>query len=166
MRFITEIDNQTYEIERLSENRLRVNGEELQFDVRQGSRPEHVSLIIAGRSYQIWMESGNGILRVHVGGFDFDVRVEDERVHRVRQLAAHEATTREMGQVSAPMPGLVVKILVEPGQAVQKGQGVAIVEAMKMENEIRAPIAGVVKEIRMQERQAVEKGEILAVIGE
>jgi biotin carboxyl carrier protein len=54
--------------------------------------------------------------------------------------------------------------LVEPGQSVQKGQGILIVEAMKMENEIRAPMAGVVKEIKVQPRQAVEKGEILAVI--
>ena len=63
------------------------------------------------------------------------------------------------------MPGLVVKLLVEPGQMVKKGDGVIIVEAMKMENEIRAPFAGEIKEINVSERQAVDKGDTLIVMG-
>lgn len=164
MKFIAEIDDQTYEIEWLDENRLRVNGEVIQIDVRRGSRPEHLSLISDGRSHQIWLEAANGATRVHVGGFDYSVRVEDERVHRLRELAAHETASHDVGQIAAPMPGLVVKLLVEPGQAVQKGQGVLIVEAMKMENEIRIPITGTIKEIRVKRRQAVEKGETLVMI--
>ncbi len=164
MTYIAQIDDQNFEII-LSENgQVTVNGEKVQCDVQRGSRAEHFSLIIEGRSHQIWLEPINGALRVHVGGFDFNVRVEDERLHRLRQIAVHETSSHEKGQIIAPMPGLVVKILVEPGQQIQKGQGIIIVEAMKMENEIRAPISGVVKEVKVQSRQAVEKGEILAVI--
>ena len=164
MSYIAQIDDQSFEVV-LSENgQVTVNGERVHCDVQRGSRPEHFSLIIEGRSHQIWMEPVNGEMRIHIGGFDFSVRVVDERVHRLHQLAAHETSSREKGQIAAPMPGLVVKLLIEPGQPVQKGQGVLIVEAMKMENEIRAPISGVVKEIKVQSRQAVEKGEILAVI--
>jgi len=166
MTYIAQIDDQSFEVV-LSENgQVTVNGEKVHCDVQRGSRSEHFSLIIEGRSHQVWMEPVNGEVRVHIGGFDFNVRVEDERVHRLRRLAAHDAHSREKGQIAAPMPGLVVKILVEPGQPVQKGQGILIVEAMKMENEIRAPMAGVVKEIKVQLQQAVEKGEILAVIGD
>jgi biotin carboxyl carrier protein len=164
MTYVAQIDDQSFDVV-LSENgQVTVNGEKFHCDVQRGSRPEHFSLIIEGRSHQIWMEPINGEMRVHIGGFDFNVRVEDERVHRLRQLAAQEAPSHEKGMIAAPMPGLVVKILIEPGQPVRKGQGILIVEAMKMENEIRAPISGVVKEIKVQLRQAVEKGEILAVI--
>jgi len=165
MTYNAQIDDQSFEIALLENGRLTLNGEEIPCDVRQGSRSEHFSLIIEGRSYQIWMETANGEVRVHIGGFDFNVRVEDERIYRLRQLAAQEAPSREKGQIAAPMPGLVVKILAQAGQPVQKGQGILIVEAMKMENEIRAPISGMVKEVKVQPRQAVEKGEILAVIG-
>jgi pyruvate carboxylase subunit B len=164
MTYIAQIDDQAFEIALWEEGRLTINGEEIRYDLRRGSRPEHVSLIVEGRSHQVWLETTNGELRVHVGGFDFNVRVEDERVHRLRQLAAHEPATHAKGQITAPMPGLVVKILAEVGQPVQKGQGIMIVEAMKMENEIRSPLAGIVQDIRVQMRQAVEKGEILAVI--
>jgi len=164
MKYIAQIDEQSYEIEPLDENRLRVNGEEIRIDVRPGSRPEHLSLITNGRSHQVWLEAANGATRVHVGGYDFNVRVEDERLHRLRQLAAHEVSSHHVGEIGAPMPGLVVKLLVQPGQTIKKGKGVVIVEAMKMENEIRSPISGIVSDIRVKERQAVEKGEILAVI--
>jgi len=165
MTYIAQIDDQTFQVALTENGQVTVNGEKFHCDVQRESRSEHFSLIIEGRSHQIWMEPANGEVRIHVGGFDFNVRVEDERVHRLRQLAAQEAPSREKGQIAAPMPGLVVKILVELGQPVQKGQGILIVEAMKMENEIRAPMAGVVKEIKVQLRQAVEKGEILAIIG-
>ncbi|RJP76690.1 MAG: biotin/lipoyl-binding protein [Candidatus Zixiibacteriota bacterium] len=165
MKYIAEIDNQPLEIEVREDGRVVVAGREIHADIRQGSRPEHFSLILDGRSYQIWMEPVNGTLRVHLAGFDFEVRVEDERAHRLRQLAAPEASAHGAGEIRAPMPGLVVKVLAEAGQEVKKGQGVVIVEAMKMENEIRSPVAGTVKEIRVKQRQAVEKGEVLIVVG-
>jgi len=164
MKYIAAVDDRSFEIILLDERHLRVNGEVLEFDVRRGSGPEHFSLILDGRSYQVWMETVNQSRRVHLSGFDYDIRVEDERTHRLRQLAASKSTSQGAGQIVAPMPGLVVKTLVEPGQSVSKGDGILIVEAMKMENEIRSPLSGTVKEIRVSSRQAVEKGEILAII--
>ncbi|HEX8906928.1 MAG TPA: biotin/lipoyl-containing protein, partial [Longimicrobiaceae bacterium] len=66
--------------------------------------------------------------------------------------------------IAAPMPGLVVKIEVEVGQHVKAGQGVIIVEAMKMENELKAPADGVVAKVLVQERQTVDKGATLIVL--
>ncbi|MFL5381405.1 MAG: biotin/lipoyl-containing protein, partial [Longimicrobiaceae bacterium] len=66
--------------------------------------------------------------------------------------------------VAAPMPGLVLKVEVEVGQAVKAGQGLVIVEAMKMENELKAPADGVVAKVLVQERQTVEKGATLIVL--
>ncbi len=165
LKYIAQIEDQTFRLAILEDGRVQVDDELLEYDVRQGSRPEHLSLVLDGRSYQIWLEQVNHSLRVHLQGFDYDVRVEDERAFRLRQLAAPEISAQTVGQIRAPMPGLVVKVLVEPGQAVKKGQGVVLVEAMKMENEIRSPLAGSVKEIKVAPRQAVEKGEVLVVVG-
>ena len=172
MKYFAWINDQTFEIDLTDEGHLSVDGEVFSFDMHQGSKPEHFSLIINGRSHQVWVEeaepnrgSRSPVLRVHLHGFDYQVGVEDERTHRLRQFSNSATGTYEAGQVLAPMPGMVVKLLVEPGQAVKKGDGVMIVEAMKMENEIRSAVSGQVKEIRVGARQAVEKGEILAVIG-
>ncbi|MFH1861285.1 MAG: biotin/lipoyl-containing protein [bacterium] len=170
-RFFAELDGAPFEILLIDEHTLSVNGERLEIDVRQGAKPEHFSLILDNHSHQVWIEAGESnqknaglLLHVHLHGFDFDVVVEDERIRRLRQFVAQESVEKNVGQVLAPMPGLVVKLLVEVGSPVQKGDGVIIVEAMKMENEIRSPLTGVVKEIRVSERQAVEKGEVLMVI--
>jgi biotin carboxyl carrier protein len=163
MKYIAEIEGRILEII-LDNGRVEIGGQSMPYDVSQGSRPEHYSLILDGKSYQVWMEPEAHAMRVHLAGFDYEVRLEDERAYRLRQLAAPEVASHEAGLIAAPMPGLVVKLLVEPGQTVVKGQGVAIVEAMKMENEIRSPVAGTVKEIKVGQRQAVEKGEVLVVV--
>jgi biotin carboxyl carrier protein len=66
--------------------------------------------------------------------------------------------------VKSPMPGKVVRLLVKSGDEIKTGQGVAVVEAMKMENELRAPRGGTVQEVRVREGQAVEAGETLVSI--
>jgi biotin carboxyl carrier protein len=70
------------------------------------------------------------------------------------------------GTITASMPGRVVKILVEPGDKVQQGQGVLILEAMKMENEIKAPKDGVVSSISVREGESVESGAMMAEISD
>ncbi len=163
--YIAQIEDRFIQIIPIDESTVEVDGEVIQFDLRTGSPPELVSLLLNGRSYQAWVESLNGSMRVHLEGYDFEVKVEEERLYRLRKLTAPEVIAQHLGEVHAPMPGLVVKVLIQAGAMVKKGQGVMIVEAMKMENEIRAPVAGLLKEIRVEPRQAVEKGQILAVIG-
>jgi biotin carboxyl carrier protein len=171
MKYFTEIDGEPFEVELLDDHSLSVNGEVFNFNVQQGNRPENFSLILDGKSHQTWIESiehqrntAAPSLRVHLHGFDYEVICENERSRQLRQFAAAESIRDEEGYLTAPMPGLVLQILVEPGQQVNKGDGIVIVEAMKMENEIRATQAGKIKSIHVKPRQAVEKGEILAVI--
>ncbi|MBT5425262.1 MAG: biotin/lipoyl-binding protein, partial [Bacteroidetes bacterium] len=70
----------------------------------------------------------------------------------------------KIGEIKAPMPGLIVKLLREVGETVQKGQGVIVVEAMKMENEISAPIDGILKKCAVSPGMAVNKGDLLITI--
>jgi biotin carboxyl carrier protein len=172
MKYFAEIDGQTFQIDLGDDGRISVNGKKVPFDAQQGSKPEHFSLLMDGHSHQVWIENaqvnhggGSRKLRVHLEGYDFDVAVDDERSKKLREFNSADAGGQSEGHVIAPMPGLVVKLLVQPGQMVKKGDGVIIVEAMKMENEIRAPFAGEIKEIAAAERQAVDKGDILVIVG-
>jgi pyruvate carboxylase subunit B len=94
-------------------------------------------------------------------GDRWEVEVVDERTRHIRSLAGPGRARSGGGALKAPMPGLVIRVLVEPGQSVEAGQGVVVLEAMKMENELKAPAAGVVRAVRAEVGRAVEKGEVL-----
>ena len=104
----------------------------------------------------------DGVATVRVGGHTHRIRVEEETRYLIRTRGG---TATGGGQVlKAPMPGRVVLIEVAVGQRVRKGDGLVILEAMKMENEFRAAGEGTVKEIRVQPGQAVNPGDVLMVI--
>ncbi|MDH4347769.1 MAG: biotin/lipoyl-binding protein, partial [Gemmatimonadota bacterium] len=87
--------------------------------------------------------------------------VIDERTRHIRSLTGGGVVRGGAGILKSPMPGLVVRVLVSAGQAVQAGQGLVVLEAMKMENELRAQAGGVVAAVQIQAGQAVEKGQVL-----
>ena len=84
----------------------------------------------------------------------------NERARAIRELTGHDGQSGT-SDLRAPMPGLVVKVLVEDGQEVQAGDGLVIVEAMKMENELRAEGDGVVASVRVQPGDTVDRDELL-----
>jgi len=119
-------------------------------------------LLIDGSPTALTMRSsGRGQWSLGVGGDSWEAEVIDERTRHIRSLTA--GTERRRGPVTlrAPMPGLVLRVPVEPGQEVMAGAGLVVLEAMKMENELKAPAAGVVGAIRVQPGEAVEKGQVL-----
>lgn len=102
-----------------------------------------------------------GWWRLTVHGERLEAEAVDERTRHIRSLTSATGASRGAGALAAPMPGLVTRVLVEPGQAVAAGEGVIVLEAMKMENELKAPAAGVVREVAVRAGQAVEKGQAL-----
>ena len=100
--------------------------------------------------YTIWMD-----------GFRYDVEAVDERTRVIRDLTGTSAAATGPAPLKAPMPGLIVRINIESGAEVQAGQGLVVMEAMKMENELRASAAGRVRRVAVAVGQAVEKGELL-----
>lgn len=123
------------------------------------------SLTVDGRSHTLSAKPGDrrGRWQIALGRERFTVDAVDERTRAIREMTGGgEAEAEKV--VVAPMPGMVVKIEVEVGQAVKAGQGVVIVEAMKMENELKAPADGVVAKVLVQERQTVDKGATLIVL--
>lgn len=96
-----------------------------------------------------------------VDGHRFDVEALDERTSAIRELSRHSAGASGPAPLVAPMPGLIVRVNVKVGDAVAQGQGLVVMEAMKMENELRAVAAGTVRAIHATVGNAVEKGTVL-----
>ena len=125
----------------------------------------HALGILAGsRSARCDIEPGKeGALTVRVGGAAHPLELLDERRLRLRR-AGGKFSLEGPQRVDAPMPGKVVRVLVKVGDEVAEGQGLIVVEAMKMENELKSPKAGKVAELHAVEGAAVESGAKLAVV--
>jgi biotin carboxyl carrier protein len=120
-----------------------------------------VSLIVGTRSYRCDIEPGkDGQLNVRVNESTVSLEMLDERKLRLRR-ASGKFTLEGPQRIDAPMPGKVVRVLVKVGDEVQEGQGLVVVEAMKMENELRAGRDGIVAEIHVREGASVDAGALL-----
>mgnify|MGYP001174554470 CR=1 FL=1 len=167
---VTGRDGETHTVgvERAEDGRVHftVGDEAYAYDVRR--LPGQVVHLLTGRggSYDAVIEWAGGEDRlsgeVAVGlkGQVYHFDVIDERKLRMRQ-AVGGGTEATAGNISAAMPGKVVRILVAPGDVVEAGQGMLVLEAMKMENELSATGSGTVKEILVSEGDNVDKGTLL-----
>jgi len=138
---------------------VRLDGRPVEVDVRDAG-PHAMSLIVDGRAHEVMIERREGGYRVVLRGQVLDVSL----VEAARGAVASRRPAGGPARVQAPMPGKLVRVLVSAGQDVGAGQGLVVMEAMKMENELRAPRAGRVKELPARERQAVEMGALLVVL--
>jgi len=120
-------------------------------------------LVLGDKVHRLLVRPGEtrGRYTLWVDGFRFDVEALDERSRAIRELSASTARPTGPAPLVAPMPGMIVRIHVGEGDAVQPGQGLVVMEAMKMENELRASSAGKVKRIVATPGTAVEKGALL-----
>lgn len=96
-----------------------------------------------------------------INGAKYTLKISDHYERLAQQLGLHAGGSHKVNVVKAPMPGLVLNIMAEAGQDVQKGDPLLILEAMKMENVIKAASEGRVKAILVQQGSAVEKGQLL-----
>jgi biotin carboxyl carrier protein len=123
--------------------------------------PHSLSILLEGQSYEVRLSpSADGVLKIQTGLQEFTAEVTDPRAWRGRRHGTLEAEGRQ--QVVAPMPGKVIRVLVQAGDRVEAGQGLLVVEAMKMQNEIRSPKGGTVERLHVKEGQPVNAGEVLA----
>ena len=125
--------------------------------------PNVVSILLEGQSFEISVTpSPDGKLKLQTGSREFTAEVIDPRAWSGRRHGNVEAEGRQ--QIVAPMPGKVVRLLVKAGDHVEAGQGLLVVEAMKMQNEIRSPKSGTLERILAKEGQPVNAGEVLCVV--
>jgi biotin carboxyl carrier protein len=138
----------------------RLDGREFEIDPIL-TRPDVLSLRIGDLSYEVKSERVANELHLWVGSTCFAVEVRDPRSLRGRTRAGDDHGPRK---ITAPMPGKVVRLLVREGDEVEPGQGVVVVEAMKMQNEIKSPKKGSIQKILVSEGAAVNAGDVLAIV--
>jgi biotin carboxyl carrier protein len=140
--------------------RLTLDGTPLEVDL-SGDARGLASLLVGGESHEVGIEKRDGGYTVAFPGESFTV----DLAAAARGGTAPARHAPGPARVVAPMPGRVVRVLAEPGVDVVAGQGLFVIEAMKMENELKAPRAGRLQEVAVREGQAVEAGALLAVVG-
>ncbi|HKM67552.1 MAG TPA: biotin/lipoyl-containing protein [Candidatus Acidoferrum sp.] len=138
----------------------KLDGQPIEADAVQIA-PNAISVMLGGQSFEIHVSrSVDGTLKLQCGPHEFSADVVDPRAWRGRKHGTVEVEGRQ--EILAPMPGKVVRLLVAAGDAVEAGQGLLVVEAMKMQNEIRSPKSGKVERLLAKEGQNVNAGEVLA----
>lgn len=163
MRYFVTIQDRTIEVD-LSGDVPVIDGRELDVDLEAVSDGPLRHLLVDGSGHTLVARPGadRGAWDIHLDGHHFpDVRVVDERTKAIRAVTGESAAAKGPKPLRAPMPGLVVRVEVEEGQEIEPGQGLVIVEAMKMENELKADAAGVVSRIAAEAGEAVDKGAVL-----
>jgi len=142
---------------------VRIDGESVPARLAEvEGTPERV-LTVGEAIHRVIVRRGvnRGDYTLWVDGYRFDVEALDERTRAIRELAAASTGPGGPAPLKSPMPGMIVRVNVAAGDAVQVGQGLVVIEAMKMENELRATGAGNVKRVHVTAGTAVEKGALL-----
>ena len=158
------IDGKNYRLEMHAVDgawQCRLDGKEIPIDAVLTGR-DVLSLLIDGKSYEIKRERGANDLHLWVGSARYEAEVHDPRSLRSRKAGA--ADEKGPKKLLAPMPGKVVRVLLAEKAEVEAGQGILVVEAMKMQNEIKSPKKGVVQKIVATEGANVNSGDVLAIV--
>ena len=164
MRYEVSIDGQDHllELTRLDGGwECKLDGREVAIDAVL-ARPDVLSVLIDGKAFEIKRERTATDLHLWVGSARYSAELRDPRSFRSRKGAS--AGEQGARKLIAPMPGKVVRVLAPEKTEVEAGQGVIVVEAMKMQNEIKSPKKGVVQKVMASEGSAVNAGDVLAIV--
>jgi biotin carboxyl carrier protein len=165
MKYVTTINNKTFEIEIQGDGSLLVNGERREVDF-MAMGPSLYSILMDTQSHELVIEEREKNIEVLMRGKLYSGKVLDERAQLMAERSGGLASETGEMSIKAPMPGLVVAVSVEVGQDVRAGQTVIILESMKMQNELKSPRDGVVQHINVASGQSVEQNKILVTISE
>ena len=155
-------ENQAHEIE-LNNQQIKIDGKETEIDlVKLLDNKFHI--LDNHKSYNLEVIHTDYALKrfsIKVNNNIYDLNLQNELDALLDKMGMSVADSDKMDNVKAPMPGLVLDILVEKGQSIQKGDNLLVLEAMKMENIIKASGSGVIKDIKVNKKDAVEKNQLL-----
>ncbi len=165
MKYTTAVNEREFEIEINDDRHVTVDGVRQEIDFQAvGNRPLY-SLLIGGYSYEAYVEAGDDGWQVLHRGNLYQVQVEDERAQRLAQRGGGgPAVAGGEYHLKAPMPGLVVTVPVEKGQAIAQGELLVILESMKMQNELKAPRDGLVTRVRVQPGDSIQQNQVMVVL--
>jgi pyruvate carboxylase subunit B len=162
VKYVVDVGGRSVDVE-LDGEQVTVNGAVLTAGLSElvGTPVAFLSIGDTVHRVVVRRDSARGRYVLSLDGRRYDVEALDERTRAIRQLSSSASGPKGPAPLVAPMPGLIVRVSVEVGASVQPGQGLVVMEAMKMENELRSSSAGVVKAIRAAPGTAVERGSVL-----
>jgi pyruvate carboxylase subunit B len=143
---------------------VALDGQRLTVDITRVGTTQCYSLLVDGRSYEVQVCRNGENYEVVLNQRRYGVTVESERTRLLKNLASAREKSQGAEEIKAAMPGLVVKVEVKAGDRVRAGDGLVIVEAMKMENELRAPRPGVIERVFVDRGMTVDQGQTLVLI--
>ena len=164
MKYSATVEGTDYEVDIDRVGEVVVDGVPHAVDLRPIDGTSLFSLIIDNQSHELLVERLEGMYYVYLQGNRLPVDVGDARLKALIAMSQKTGVDSGGAIVTAPMPGLVVKVLVEPGAVVSEGDGLVLLEAMKMENEIRSPCDGVVRTVSATAGSAVNLGDVLVLV--
>ena len=154
-QFLFEVENK--------ESSFLVNGEPIQFDLSSiGNNVTHV--LYQNKSFNtelVELNKADKTCKIKVNGNIYQISIEDQFDVLLKQLGLDNLTANKVSEIKAPMPGLVLKVLVEENAEVKKGDNLLVLEAMKMENILKSSADGVIKKVLIKQGDKVEKNQIL-----
>jgi biotin carboxyl carrier protein len=165
MKYVTSLKGREYFVDILDDHRVSVDGEIYQVDFMPVGDQQVYSLVVNGKSVDAHVYPNEDTWQVIFQGNLFSATVEDEREKRLRAALGGKVAEHEDFHLKAPMPGMVISIPVCEGQMIQKGDVLAVLESMKMQNELRSPRNGKVIRLRVKPGDRVEyKETMLSVV--
>lgn len=149
-----------------NENKILLNNSEAEFSMKNiANNTFHV--LLGNKSYNVELvefNEENKIAIIKVNGNKYECEVKDQFDDLLKSLGLDNLNSKKVNDIKAPMPGLVLKTLIEEGQEFKKGDNLLVLEAMKMENILKAPADGIIKQIKVKPGDKVEKNEVLILL--
>jgi biotin carboxyl carrier protein len=156
-------NNNTIQVELEDLNAALVNGERKNYDLLKIG-DNHYNIIVDNKSYNlnvIEKSVANANTTLQINGTTFEVHTKDELEKILEKMGMSLGGSAKIKDIKAPMPGLVLNVLVQIGQAIQKDEPILVLEAMKMENSIKSPVEGVIETISIKNGDKVDKNQVL-----
>jgi len=173
MKYLVEISGKELEVELLKERGdiwAKIGGKKIKAELVKLPESKLYTLFLGDQAKDLYLNGSGGSYRAQLAraSRDYELKVQRASIKGFKKylkLGLEEARRREATEaILANMPGLIVKVEVIPGQEVKEGDGLVIIDAMKMENEVRSPCNGIVEEVSVEEGEEIEKGQLLCRI--
>ncbi len=164
MKYIATVNGREYVIEINKEGEVTVDGRVRAVDFKALGHHALYSLLLDNASIEALVERRGDGYSVLMRGHFYTVNVTDERAKRLSEASTGFAPETGEINITAPMPGRIVAVLVEEGQEVKEGDKLVILESMKMENELKSPRAATVARVNVKPEDSVEQNQVLVVL--
>lgn len=164
MKYVATIGGRSFEIDINEAGEITADGKVLALDFQSVADQPVYSMLLDGESFEANVYTSEAEVEVLLRGQLYLVNVEDERQRRLRESSRGGALQEGEFSLVAPMPGLVIGVPVQPGDEVESGQDLIILESMKMQNELKAPRSGTVSTVQVSPGDSVDQDQVMVTL--